>query len=214
MKYLPWVIFVFLLVGNFEVNDLLIGQHGLIDWIPVDDLCFAVGDAFIEHFQEKPLVPLVVIGIAGGNLAAPVNSQPHGLHLLLHVGDIFVGPFCRRHPVFQGSVFCRQAKGIPSHGHQHIEALHAQLTPLLGRAVLCKQLAKATSWPLVTQYRRQIHRMLNSRLGKSLWRDVFFVNIVNLKWVSVVWQFLCFVCCSAFIRQCSDIDIDIGICSP
>ena len=53
----------------FAVNHLFIGQHGLIDGVPIDDLGLAVGNAFFQHLQEQPLVPLVVTGIAGGNLA-------------------------------------------------------------------------------------------------------------------------------------------------
>src|SRR5690625_2872180 len=49
------------------VDDLLVGQYGLVDRIPVDHLGLAVGNAFFQHFQEDPLVPLVVVGIAGAD---------------------------------------------------------------------------------------------------------------------------------------------------
>ena len=89
------------------VDHLLIGQHGLVHRVPVHDLRLAVGHANIEHLQKQPLVPLVVARVAGGYFAAPVDGQAHGLHLLLHVGDVFVGPLGRWHPILQRRVFCR-----------------------------------------------------------------------------------------------------------
>ena len=109
------------------VDHLLIGQHGLIDRVPVHDLGLAVGNALVQHLQEQPLVPLVVLGVAGGDFAAPVDGQAHRLHLLFHVRNVVVRPLGRRHLVLQGSVFCGQTEGIPTHGHQDVVALHAQL---------------------------------------------------------------------------------------
>ena len=109
------------------VDDLLVGQHGLVHRVPVDDLRAPLGDAGLQHLQEQPLVPLVVVGRAGGDLAAPVDGQAHGLHLALHVGDVVVGPLRRRHLVLHRRVFGRQAEGVPAHRHQHVHALHAQL---------------------------------------------------------------------------------------
>ena len=109
------------------VDHLLIGQHGLVHRVPVDDLRLAIRDALFQHLQKQPLVPLVIRRVAGGDLAAPVDGQAQGLHLLLHVSDVLVGPLGRRHAVFQGGVFGRQTKGVPTHGHQHVVALHAQV---------------------------------------------------------------------------------------
>ncbi|MNI30752.1 hypothetical protein D3C73_846100 [compost metagenome] len=109
------------------VDDLFVGQHGLVDRVPVDDLGLAVGHALFQHFQEQPLVPLVVLGIAGAHFARPVDCQTHRLHLLLHVGDVVVGPFGRRYLGLDGGVFRRHAEGVPAHGHQDVIATHAQL---------------------------------------------------------------------------------------
>jgi len=109
------------------VDHLLVGEHGLINRVPVHHLGFAVGDAALEHLQKQPLVPLVVVGRAGRDFAAPVDRQPQRLHLALHVGDVVVGPARRRHLVFDRCVLGRQAKGVPAHRHEHVVALHAQL---------------------------------------------------------------------------------------
>ena len=110
------------------IDDLLIGQHGLVDRVPVDHLRAALGNAGFQHLQEQPLVPAVVGGIAGRDFAAPVDGQTHRLHLPLHVGDVGVGPLCGRHLVLHGRVLGRQTEGVPAHGHQHVIALHPQMT--------------------------------------------------------------------------------------
>src|SRR5690606_16878047 len=45
------------------VDDLFVGQHRLVDRVPVDYLGLAVGNALFEHLQEQPLVPFVVLRI-------------------------------------------------------------------------------------------------------------------------------------------------------
>jgi hypothetical protein len=106
------------------VDDLLVGQHGLVHRVPVHHLGLALGDALLEHAQEDPLVPLVVFRGAGGQLAAPVDGKAQRLELLLHVGDVVVGPLGGRHPVLDRGVFGGQAEGVPAHGLQDVEALH------------------------------------------------------------------------------------------
>ncbi len=109
------------------IDHLFIGQHGLVFRIPIHHLCFAIGDAFLEHLQKQPLVPLVISGVAGSNFARPIDRQAHRLHLLFHVSDVFVSPLGRRHTVFERGIFCGQAKCIPAHRHQDVIALHAQM---------------------------------------------------------------------------------------
>ncbi|OIQ64285.1 hypothetical protein GALL_541640 [mine drainage metagenome] len=106
------------------VDDLFVGQHGLVDRVPVHHLGFLVGNAFLQHAQKQPLVPPVVIRLAGGEFPAPVYPQPQRLQLLLHVGDVVVSPPGRRHPVLDGGILGRQPEGIPAHGLQHVVAAH------------------------------------------------------------------------------------------
>ncbi len=73
--------------GNFALLDhragapaaafdhLLVGQHGLVHRVPVHHLGLLVGDALFQHAQEQPLVPLVILGRAGGQLALPVEGK-------------------------------------------------------------------------------------------------------------------------------------------
>ena len=109
------------------INDLFVGQHSLVNRIPIDDLGFAIGNAFFQHLEKQPLVPLVVLRVASAHLPGPVDRQPHRLHLLFHVGNVVVRPLGGRNLGLDGSVFCGHPKRIPPHGHQHIKPTHAQL---------------------------------------------------------------------------------------
>ena len=109
------------------IDHLLVGEHGLVDRIPVDDTVLAVGDAFVEHLQEQPLIPSIVRGRAGREFARPVDRPAHRLALPFHVGDVLVRPLRRRDAVFYRCILGRQAECVPPHGHQRILAVHTQI---------------------------------------------------------------------------------------
>ena len=104
---------------------MLIGQYSLLYRIPIDDCFFSVCHAILNQSREEPLLPFVVFGTAGCQLARPVVSKSQTHELLFHVFNVLVGPLRRRHLVFDRSVFCRQPERIPSHRLQHILAQHA-----------------------------------------------------------------------------------------
>src|SRR5699024_4808830 len=83
----------------FAVDDLLVGQHGLVDRVPVDRAGLLVGNAALEQAQEKPLVPAIVFRVAGRQLALPVDGKTQLPELLAHVRDVFTGPLRRGHAV-------------------------------------------------------------------------------------------------------------------
>ncbi len=109
------------------VDHLLVREHRLVDGVPVDDARLLVGDALFEHLQEQPLVPPVVRGIAGRDLARPVDRAAHRLHLPFHVGDVVVGPGRRRNAGLHRGVLRGQAERVPAHRHQHVVPLHPQV---------------------------------------------------------------------------------------
>src|ERR1019366_522096 len=51
---------------------LLVGQHGGALGAPVDQGALAVGQTALQHFEEEPLVPTIIFGLAGGNFAVPI----------------------------------------------------------------------------------------------------------------------------------------------
>ncbi|MCY1217936.1 hypothetical protein D9M72_298670 [compost metagenome] len=107
------------------VDDLLVGEDGLVRRVPVDGAVLAVDHALLEQPGEQPLLPAVVVGLAGGDFTGPVDGQAQAFQLGLHVVDVFVGPLGRRDVVLHRGVFRRHAEGVPAHGLQHVLAEHA-----------------------------------------------------------------------------------------
>jgi hypothetical protein len=88
--------------------------------VPVD-LGFLAGDeALTQEIEEQFLLLGIVLDIAGGELATPVDTQPDRLQLLAHRGDVGVGPALGVDLVLHGGVLGRQAEGIPAHRMQHV----------------------------------------------------------------------------------------------
>ena len=56
-------------------DHLFVRQNGVVDRVPVHCLGLAVGNAFLKHFQEHPLIPAVVVRFAGRDFTGPVKSQ-------------------------------------------------------------------------------------------------------------------------------------------
>ena len=108
------------------VDDLFVGKHRLVHRVPVDDLGLAVGDALVEHPQEHPLVPSVVLGLASRQFARPVEGEPQRLHLRLHLGDVAVGPLRGRNFVLDRGVLRRQTERVPAHRRHDVVPAHPQ----------------------------------------------------------------------------------------
>ncbi len=107
------------------VNNLLVGQYRLVHRVPVDGCHFLVHQPLFIEAGEEPLLPAVIVGLAGGQLARPVEPETQALQLAFHVGDVLVGPGSRGGIVLHCGVLCRQAEGVPPHRVQHILAQHA-----------------------------------------------------------------------------------------
>src|SRR6266850_1946997 len=66
---------IFVAPAVTAVDDLFVGKDGAALGAPVDATLFAIGEATLEHAQKKPLIPTIVLGIAGGDFAAPVVAE-------------------------------------------------------------------------------------------------------------------------------------------
>ena len=106
------------------VDHLLVGEHRLAARAPVDARLPLVGEVALEHLQEDPLVPAVVLGQAGGDLAFPGVADPDALELPFHVGDVLERPLLGMGAVLDRGVLRRQAKCVPAERVQHVEATH------------------------------------------------------------------------------------------
>ena len=105
------------------VDDLLVGEHGVIDRVPVHLALLAVDEARFVEGQEQPLLLVIIFGIAGGELARPIERKPDALQLRAHDLDILVGPFARVDALLHGRVLGGQAERVPAERVQHAEAL-------------------------------------------------------------------------------------------
>ena len=108
-----------------SVDHLLIGQHRLVDRIPVHDRGLLVDQALLVELDEEPLLPAVIRRLTGRQAPIPVIGDAQLLELAAHVVDIGIRPLRRRHAVLHRRVLGRQAEGIEADRLQHIPAEHA-----------------------------------------------------------------------------------------
>ncbi len=106
------------------VDDLLVGQDGVVDGTPVDGRAPAVCQPALEHLQEDPLVELVVIGQTRRDLALPGVADAQTLQLPFHVGDVGERGGLRMGARLDRRVLGRQPERVPSKRMQHIETAH------------------------------------------------------------------------------------------
>ena len=109
------------------VDHLLVGEHRLIDRVPIDLRLLARDQARGEEVEEQLLLMLVIARIAGRDLARPVERKPHRLQLRPHGRDIGVGPFRRTGVVLHGGVLGRQSERVPAHRMEDVEPARAPI---------------------------------------------------------------------------------------
>ncbi len=107
------------------IDHLLIGEHGLIDRVPIDRRLLAIDQAGLEKVEEHRLLVPVVVRIASRQLARPVERQAHAFELVAHLRDVGIGPGGGMHALGHGGILGRQAEGVPAHRMEHVEALGA-----------------------------------------------------------------------------------------
>ena len=76
-------------------DDLLVGQHGLVVGAPIHRGISTIGQSAFVQPQEQPLVPAVVLQIAGMQAGAPVEGDPQPPKRIRLRLDIGVGPIPR-----------------------------------------------------------------------------------------------------------------------
>ena len=109
------------------IDNLLIGEHGGAFGAPVDEGLFAVGESAFEHAEEEPLVPAIIIGLAGGDFAVPVVGEGEAAVGALHFLNVGEGPFAGRALVGDGGVFGGETEGVPAHGVEDVVAAHPHI---------------------------------------------------------------------------------------
>ena len=109
---------------SLAIDHLLIGQHGLVNRIPIDDSVLTVSEPLFHQPGKEPLLPTIVLRLAGRYLSRPVIRETHPLQLPAHMGDVLIGPLCGRNRALDGRVLGRQSECIPAHGLQDITPQH------------------------------------------------------------------------------------------
>ena len=105
------------------LHDLLVGQHRQVVRAPVDRRGVAVGQAALEHLDEQPLVPAVVLRVRGVQQGAPVEADAQPAEPLLLHRDVVVRPALGAQATLDRRVLGRQAEGVPADAVEHVEAL-------------------------------------------------------------------------------------------
>ncbi len=106
------------------VDHLLVGEHGHVDRVPIDLALLAIDEAGREQVQEQRLLVAVISGVAGRELAAPVECEADLLQLLAHRPDVGPGPFARVDLALHRRILGRHPERVPAHRVEHFMPLH------------------------------------------------------------------------------------------
>ena len=109
------------------LDDLLVCQHALAARAPVDGHGGLVGQVMLEHLQEDPLRPLVVIGVGGVHHTVPVEAVAEHLELAGEILDVLLRDDGGMDVVLDGKVLRRQTEGVKADGIEDVVALHPLL---------------------------------------------------------------------------------------
>ena len=70
------------------VHHLLVSQNRATLRAPVDQGLLAVSQTTFEHLQKEPLVPAIILRLAGGDFAVPVITELEPAVRRLHLGNV------------------------------------------------------------------------------------------------------------------------------
>ncbi len=85
-------------------------------------LLASVAEEGVEHLLESPLSPMVILGVAGANLAVPVEREADLVELLTVAVDVGNGSYLRMLTCLDGILLGGQSVGVVTHGVEHVEA--------------------------------------------------------------------------------------------
>jgi len=97
------------------VFDLFVRKHRLAVGAPVHIALAVLDESFLCETFEHPLVPTVVAGFTRRDLAFPVVTETHRLHLFAHRLDALESPVTGVGVAFECCVFSRETERVPPH---------------------------------------------------------------------------------------------------
>ena len=111
-------------LGGAVGQHLLVGEHGLVDRVPVDRRGLAVGQAGLQETQEDPLRPADVVRVVALDLSPPVvHAADPGDRAAQHL-DALVGEPAGVATGLDRRVLRGQAEAVETHRRQDGVALH------------------------------------------------------------------------------------------
>ena len=110
---------------TLAVDDLFVGQDRAQGRAPIDRHLCHIGQAALVEFEENPLRPAIVVGVAGRNLPVPIIGKTQGLDLTPKGRDIVSRCFTRVRARLNRILFRGQSERIPAHGMQDVQSPHA-----------------------------------------------------------------------------------------
>ncbi len=143
---------------------LLVGEHGLALFAPVHLRALPVGESLLEHLNEQPLFPSIVLGGAGVDFPVPVVTEAHPFQLLDHLPDVLFRVDRGMHPALDGRVLGRHAEGIPAHRVENVPARHP---PVAGQHVSDRVVANVSHVEVTARVRKHLHEIV-LRLARIL----------------------------------------------
>ncbi len=97
------------------VLDLLVGEHGLLDGVPVDRRLLLVGQTTLEELEEDPLRPAVDARLVRAELARPVDRDAPFVEGLAELHDRGIRRRARVLARLDRVVLGRQAERVVAH---------------------------------------------------------------------------------------------------
>ena len=104
---------------------VLVRENDLTGRAVVDEGLVPEGKAVVEHLQEDPLGPLVVVLFGGVDDTGPVEGVTDLFELVGELRDVLVRDLTGVHAGLDGIVLGREAVGVKADREQDIVALHA-----------------------------------------------------------------------------------------
>ena len=110
------------------VDNFLVSENALTRGTPVNVHFLLIGKSVLKELNKNPLSPLVVVGICGVDLSAPVKGDTERLNLLFETRDIVLCYNLGVNVIFYSVVFSGQTERIPSDRIKNIIALKSALS--------------------------------------------------------------------------------------
>jgi len=111
--------------GETDIIDLILTPAFRLEFSNGLGLLVFVAEIGIIQLEENPLGPADILGVGGVHFAIPIVAEAEFLKLTAKVVGIGLGGNARVLAGLDGVLLGRQSEGIPTHGVENVEAIHA-----------------------------------------------------------------------------------------